>query len=356
MAQTKIPQRQLAPVRGYRYTYDSTTANANPGTGKVRFDQLPNTSHPTNMYISTTDLDGNGLQLLIAKWAAVGVLMVLDGNTALVKALYSVNVAASGGPLTLNTGYYTVSLDSIYGAAVGTFTNGDVLVIEYTGSGTAGDSDSIQADPNFNLEVRKLRDESSDPGAPSEGELWRNTGSRSQNSQNWQGTNMALVGGISANNTASGDAIVSTLVETTFKVGGVNQAFFTLLANKGFDNTTVYRIRIWLTLAVASSSTLVLNLKLGTTTVQTVSWSAFTVGTVRLMWEIDLKGRTTGSTGTMAAHGFALIPGQPSSVGGSTSVAMDTTSDKIVTATATWGVSNAGNTIKYEAHTVERLF
>lgn len=79
-------------------------------------------------------------------------------------------------------------------------------------------------------------------------------------------------------------------------------------------------------------------------------------GTVFTMGDISYYTSTLGTAGTVTNYGMTM-PLVSGSTGGTTPVAVtaDLTADTALSLTATWGTSNAANSIRGDVYTIETL-
>lgn len=123
------------PQSGIKWTFNSSTSNADPGSGKLAFNNATLAS-ATALYISETDADSNGLAALLATWddasaTIKGTLTIEKENTPTSFAVFSIT-----GTLTDNGTWDTFTLAHV--ASGGSFANNDTLRLRFSRSGDNG--------------------------------------------------------------------------------------------------------------------------------------------------------------------------------------------------------------------------
>jgi hypothetical protein len=118
---------------GPRYTYDSTTSMADPGSGKIRFNNAT-VGSISQVAISAIDADANNIRTWITSWDDSGhtpkaTLIIRKGGTGTMVTL------AFNGTVTDNTTWIQIPVTSGVGAAL---TNADVVFVTPLISGSDG--------------------------------------------------------------------------------------------------------------------------------------------------------------------------------------------------------------------------
>lgn len=117
---------------GLKYTYDTTTTDADPGSGKFRFNNATPSS-ATQLYISETDGDSNAISALIQSWddadnSIRGFLtFVKDGSPS------NVLIFQVTGSITDGGAYDKVTIANVVSS--GSFSNNDVFKVSFSRNG-----------------------------------------------------------------------------------------------------------------------------------------------------------------------------------------------------------------------------
>lgn len=122
---------------GYKYTYDSTVTAADPGAGKLRFNNAALAS-ATALYISETTGNAQAVGADIATWddptsTIRGRLRIFKQADPTVFAIFNIT-----GALTDNGAWDTLTV--AYVAGSGSLTTGDAITVEYARIGDKGDT------------------------------------------------------------------------------------------------------------------------------------------------------------------------------------------------------------------------
>ncbi len=123
------------------YVFSTTTADSDPGAGKLRLDN-PTQNAATTLYIDDQDSNAADLTSLIATW---------DDSTSPVKGTLWLRVQSDPKKfLTFNLtgvmaagGYTKLTVSALASSAASPFVNGDALYVAFTASGSQGDAGSI---------------------------------------------------------------------------------------------------------------------------------------------------------------------------------------------------------------------
>ena len=149
----------VAAAAAYRYTFDSDTADSDPGTGEIKLNNADPTA-ATVIYISTTDGEGTDLTNEIGEWddatnAVRGKITLRTVADPAVKRTYNIT-----GTTTVGTGYRKLQVTYVGGA--GSLTGTLLLFVNRAGNagspGAAGSADvPLEADtpPTFEWEPRE---------------------------------------------------------------------------------------------------------------------------------------------------------------------------------------------------------
>jgi hypothetical protein len=119
----------------FDYTFSTTTTEADPGAGNIRFNASPTTA--TAMYIDASDDAATDLSTF---------LNTIDDSTSTIKGHFRVSKKFDDsvfklytiGSLTDNTGWFTVNCSYVSGN--GTLSNSDDIVITFARTGDKGDT------------------------------------------------------------------------------------------------------------------------------------------------------------------------------------------------------------------------
>lgn len=178
--------------------------------------------------------------------------------------------------------------------------------------------------------------------------------------------------------TSAGTAIATSTTETILMPN------ITIPANYMQDGRAL-RITIWGAYGTTATPTLIFSVRWGGVSGTVLAKQAANVTTsgvgggasmtALFMLEIIIQTRSNGSSGTLFTNGFSMLftstlltagtvtnYGQPApiasgSTGGTTPVAVtaDLTADTALSVTATWGTSNAANSIRGDIYILEAL-
>jgi hypothetical protein len=124
---------------GLKYTYSTTTAAADPGSGFLRFNNATLAS-ATALYISETDGDANAISALLATWddstsTIKGALTVRKDTDPSVLAVFNIT-----GSITDNGTWDTFTVANV--VTSGAFANNDVVRLTFVRAGDKGDTGS----------------------------------------------------------------------------------------------------------------------------------------------------------------------------------------------------------------------
>ena len=122
----------------FDYTFDTSTADSDPGTGKIRLSNSTQTS-AAEAYIDITDDDGNSIQSFLLSIKAVtsaikGHMRIASRTDSTQFLLYPID------DLTDNTGWWTLDLDTISSSGGSAFINNQDILISFTTVGDRGDT------------------------------------------------------------------------------------------------------------------------------------------------------------------------------------------------------------------------
>ncbi|RAZ75847.1 hypothetical protein [Mesorhizobium atlanticum] len=132
------PPGQSAPgASGYRFRYSTTTTAADPGSGKLRFNN-PTLSSATALYLSETTDQSQGVAAYIAAWFGSG--STIKGTLRLIKELDPSVFAIFNitGSLTDNGTWDTVTV--VHLASSGALVDNDLVRIEFVRTGDVGNT------------------------------------------------------------------------------------------------------------------------------------------------------------------------------------------------------------------------
>lgn len=120
---------------GFKWAFDSTTTDADPGAGEFRFNNAT-LSSVTEAYIDNTDVYGTTVTAWLdtlddSTSATKGTIKFQQVDDPTVFAMYNVS-----GSVTDGTGYSKITLSHL--ASNGTFTAGDTFAVVFQPSGSAG--------------------------------------------------------------------------------------------------------------------------------------------------------------------------------------------------------------------------
>ena len=113
---------------GLNYTFSTTTTDADPGAGIVRYNNATLAS-VTEIYIDNADSDTNDVSAFLDTWTA-GTLLVRDGTTATKYAIFTVTGVAD------STGYRTLTVSHVDSGTLPS--DAASLVVEYAQKGATG--------------------------------------------------------------------------------------------------------------------------------------------------------------------------------------------------------------------------
>ena len=122
----------------FDYTFDTSTANSDPGTGKIRLSNSTQTS-AAEAYIDITDDNSNSIQSFLLSIKAVtsaikGHMRIASRTDSTQFLLYPID------DLTDNTGWWTLDLDTISSSGGSAFINNQDILISFTTVGDRGDT------------------------------------------------------------------------------------------------------------------------------------------------------------------------------------------------------------------------
>lgn len=144
--QTAAQMNEVAAGGAYAipFIFDSTsTADSDPGTGKIRFNQFSNQSTTTALYVDLTSSAGSDVSLLLNAMGSS--TSAIKGAIRLVKLgdqtrWMVLNVTAVATP----TGYRGVTVSVVQASHTNPFVDGDGLVMYFQRSGDVGPAGSQQ--------------------------------------------------------------------------------------------------------------------------------------------------------------------------------------------------------------------
>lgn len=149
--------------------------------------------------------------------------------------------------------------------------------------------------------------------------------------------------------------VANTTTETALTGTGVGS--LTLPANFFLAGKTL-RLRMWGYHSSTGNPTITARVKLGSTTICTMTGSSGNSSTDTFEVWADITCRTTGATGTVfgqgvyrEVHGSGLIAGSDNTA----TTTVDTTTSQAVSITVQWGAADSGNTISATNFTLEVL-
>ncbi|WP_428936919.1 hypothetical protein [Fontivita pretiosa] len=229
------------------------------------------------------------------------------------------------------------------------------------GIGLRYDNDSIKLDGSNQIELRKFRDESSDPGSPAEGEVWNHTTDKLFKGRSVFGNATFVTNIFEGVGDGSGVDLVgaSTTSEVTFTRSGVNVSY-TIAANS-LQAGQVFRITVFGRFNTGTATSVRLRVRLGGTGGAVIwdsdSFNPFSTSGAQsnipfgciAMFRIQTVG--TGGTGRSGCYGFvgaALTP----TLGVQS---FNTTTALTVTVTIQYGASHANNLAFINQFTIEPM-
>ena len=124
-------------IPGYRYTFDTSTTDADPGAGDIRFNNGTYAS-ATEIYIDDEDADGGSTQADTETWGdstetIKGYLHITDMNDITTYARFKITAAVTDA-----SGYNKITV--VHLASNNTFSASDELSVHFTRNGDAGAS------------------------------------------------------------------------------------------------------------------------------------------------------------------------------------------------------------------------
>jgi hypothetical protein len=124
-------------IPGYRYTFDTSTTDADPGAGDIRFNNGTYAS-ATAIYIDDADADGGSTQADTETWGdstetIKGYLHITDMNDITTYARFKITAAVTDA-----SGYNKITV--VHLASNNTFSASDELSVHFTRNGDAGAS------------------------------------------------------------------------------------------------------------------------------------------------------------------------------------------------------------------------
>tara|TARA_R110000851_G_scaffold4246_6_gene17398 strand:+ start:887 stop:3793 length:2907 start_codon:yes stop_codon:yes gene_type:complete len=126
-------------IPGYEYAFDTTTTDADPGAGDIRFNDATY-ADVTEIYIDDDDSNGVTTQADTATWGAStstikGYLHIVDTNDPATYARFKITAAVTDA-----SGYNKITV--VHLASNNTFSAADNLSVHFTGVGLKGDTGS----------------------------------------------------------------------------------------------------------------------------------------------------------------------------------------------------------------------
>ena len=126
-------------IPGYEYTFDTTTTDADPGAGDVRFNNATY-ANVTEIYLDDDDANGVTTQADTATWGSStstikGFLHISDTNDHSTYARFKITAAVTDA-----SGYNKITV--VHLASSNTFSAGDNLSVHFTRTGLKGDTGS----------------------------------------------------------------------------------------------------------------------------------------------------------------------------------------------------------------------
>ncbi|HWP41178.1 MAG TPA: hypothetical protein VNL70_09650, partial [Tepidisphaeraceae bacterium] len=229
------------------------------------------------------------------------------------------------------------------------------------GIGLRFDNDSIKLDGSSQIELRKFRDESSDPGSPAEGEVWNHTTDKLFKGRNLFGDATFITNIFEGVGDGSGVDLVgaSTTSEVTFTRAGLNVSY-TFPANSLMVGQ-VFRITVFGRFNAGTATSVRLRVRLGGTGGTSIwdsdSFNPFSTSGAQsnipfgciAMFRIQTVG--TGGTGRSGCYGF---------VGASLTPTLgvqsfNTTAALTATVTIQYGTSHVNNLAFINQFTIEPM-
>jgi len=130
-----VPSGEDGAIPGYRYTFDTSTTDADPGSGDIRFNNGTYAS-ATVIYIDDSDADGGSTQADTATWGdsnetVKGFLHITDMNDITTYARFKITAAVTDA-----SGYNKITV--VHLASNNTFSAADELSVHFTRNGDAG--------------------------------------------------------------------------------------------------------------------------------------------------------------------------------------------------------------------------
>ncbi|ANS05562.1 tail fiber protein [uncultured Mediterranean phage] len=127
-------------IPGYRYTFDTSTTDADPGAGDIRFNHGTYSS-VTAIYIDDADADGGSTSADVLTWddstsTIKGYLHITDMNDITTYARFSIS-----GSSTNASGYNKLAVTHL--ASNNTFSAADELSVHFTRQGDKGDTGAV---------------------------------------------------------------------------------------------------------------------------------------------------------------------------------------------------------------------
>ncbi len=122
-------------IPGYRYTFDTSTTDADPGSGDIRFNNGTYAS-ATAIYIDDSDADGGSTAADVQTWGdsnetVKGFLHITDMNDITTYARFKITAAVTDA-----SGYNKITV--VHLASNNTFSSSDELSVHFTRCGDAG--------------------------------------------------------------------------------------------------------------------------------------------------------------------------------------------------------------------------
>jgi hypothetical protein len=122
-------------IPGYRYTFDTSTSDADPGSGDIRFNNGTYAS-ATVIYIDDADADGGSTAADVQTWGdsnetVKGFLHITDMNDITTYARFKITAAVTDA-----SGYNKITV--VHLASNNTFSASDELSVHFTRNGDAG--------------------------------------------------------------------------------------------------------------------------------------------------------------------------------------------------------------------------
>jgi len=154
---------------GLDYVYSTTTADADPGTGVIRFNHAT-LSSATAAYMDDTDANSVDVSTYLLTWddstttALRGTVKMVKSGTPSTYALYNITGASTDA-----SGYVKLALTHV--ASNGTFSNSDTVIIHNTRTGNTGsfsegavdlNGEKLTLDANANTSIHASTDDQID--------------------------------------------------------------------------------------------------------------------------------------------------------------------------------------------------